>query len=104
MATAAMLDRALYATLFEVERGLFHAQYRSSGFGPGSAIMLMNTSNLPVYQVADTATDARRRIETTARLEGYDLVIWDDLDTDSVPPRTLYGQDRLPQGQAVLPG
>jgi hypothetical protein len=99
-----MLDRALHATLCEVERGLFHAQYRSSGFAPGSATMLTNTSNLPIYQVGLTASDARHSIETTARLAGYDLVIWDDMDTDSALHRTPYGQDRLPEGQAASPG
>lgn len=62
--------RELYARLCEVERGLFHVNYRTGHED-------CQTQTLPRYQVGACASDAMRRIEESARLNGYRLVVWD---------------------------
>ncbi len=64
-------ERMLYATLCEVERGLFHVSYRMEGAGLGK-------HHLPLYQLGTCAAEARLLIEQQALQSGYTSVVWDD--------------------------
>ena len=63
-------NREIHACLCEVERGLFHVNYRI-----GNADR--QTHQLPPYQLGVCASDAMQRIEESARLNGYGFVVWD---------------------------
>jgi len=63
--------RFLRATLCEVERGLFHVNYRTD-------TAAWDVHELPRYQLAGNAFDAKRRIESAARGCGFGIVLWDD--------------------------
>jgi hypothetical protein len=67
MGGAIVSKRTLYATLCEIERGVFYASY------PGSD---PDAEKLATYQTGSSAADAKRRIELNARALGYDAVIW----------------------------
>jgi hypothetical protein len=60
----------IQATLCEIERGLFQLSYRT-----GNAALRVD--ELPIYQVAASADDAKRRVEVRAMQCGFDLVVWD---------------------------
>lgn len=60
----------LYATLCEVERGLFHVAYRVEGKGLGH-------HPLPRYELGTSALDAQSRVEQHARECGYLSVVWE---------------------------
>jgi hypothetical protein len=74
-------ERTLYATLCEVERGLFHVSYRMEGPGLGK-------HRLPLYQLGTSASEVRRLIEQQAREHGYASVVWDSLLPDTPIHRT----------------
>jgi hypothetical protein len=60
----------LRATLFEIERGLFHVSYRTdTAEWPGH--------KMPAYQTGISASDAREQIEARARGCGFESVVWD---------------------------
>ena len=81
--------KVLRATLCEIERGVFYASYPDAG--PGIAIDV-------IYQVGASATDAKRKIEQTARQHGYEIVIWKD---DLAEP--LFAGNDQTSGIARLP-
>jgi hypothetical protein len=72
--------KTLHATLYEIERGLFQVSYRAD--------FLENEKFfLPPFQVAASASDARRHIEQKAREQRYEEIIWDaELVAPAVPP------------------
>jgi membrane-bound lytic murein transglycosylase B len=72
-------ERTLFATLCEVELGLFHVTYRVDGVGFGNP-------NLPRYEVGATASQAQRRIEQQARECGYSAVVWETAFAAVPPP------------------
>jgi hypothetical protein len=96
MGTANRLDRTLRATLCEIERGLFHASYRSIGFGVDSTSMAPNQNNLPIYHLARTASDARDDIERIARAIGFETIVWEDADIFAGTPGR---RNHLPVGR-----
>lgn len=59
--------RTLYATLCEIECGVFYTSY------PGSD---PDANKLTTYQTGTSAADAKLRIELGARALGYDTIIW----------------------------
>jgi hypothetical protein len=61
--------RILRATLCEIERGVFYATYFQERTAP-------DTEDLPHYQIGKSASDAKQRIERTARAIGYETVCW----------------------------
>ena len=61
----------LRATLCEVERGLFHSNYRTD-------TAAADVHEMPRYILAGSTADAMRRIEKAARRCGFELVLWDD--------------------------
>jgi hypothetical protein len=63
-------EQMVYATLCEIERGLFHIVYRMNGKGLGH-------HPLPRYEVGACEAEARLRVEQRARECGYDFVVWD---------------------------
>ncbi len=70
----------LFVSVFEIERGLFHATYRSTE----------NTAavrRLPPYQVGSCIADAKARIALSAQASGYETIIWDDSESslDGMP-------------------
>jgi hypothetical protein len=98
MGAASMLDRTIRATLCEIERGLFHARYRSTDPLTRRGESVLNHHYLPIYQVAPCAADAMKEIEATARAGGYDAVVWEDaLPAPAISP-PVYGRDSFSQG------
>ncbi len=76
-------ERMLYATLCEVERGLFHVSYRMEGAGLGK-------HHLPLYQLGTCASEARLLIEQQALESGFASVVWDDTSGDTpIQPTAL---------------
>jgi hypothetical protein len=71
MQYSSMLERKLWATLCEIEPGLFSVRYRSNATD-GSVL------DMPIYQVATCAADAEQRIENRARTCGFEAVVWDN--------------------------
>jgi hypothetical protein len=65
--------RWLWATVCEIEPGLYQAIYSNTGSIP-------DEDNLPAYKSAVSAEDARRRFERGAREFGYDTVTWIDVN------------------------
>jgi hypothetical protein len=65
-----LLGRKLWATLCEIEPGLFSVRYRCN-VADGSV------HDMPVYQVATCIAEAEQRIENRARTCGFDAVMWD---------------------------
>jgi hypothetical protein len=61
--------RSLWATICEIEPGLYQAIYSNTGSVP-------DEDNLPAYQSAVSAEDARRRFERSVRAFGYDTITW----------------------------
>jgi hypothetical protein len=78
MAKSKRTDRTLRASLCEIERGLFHARYRRAARGMDSTGLASMMLNLPDYQVAATALEAKRTIEDNAYLLGFETVLWED--------------------------
>jgi hypothetical protein len=71
MQYSSMLGRKLWATLCEIEPGLFSVRYRSNATD-GSVL------DMPIYQVATCAADAEQRVENRARTCGFEAVVWDN--------------------------
>jgi hypothetical protein len=69
MEAARRYGKILRATLCEIERGVFYATYFQDKTGP-------DTESLPHYQVGNSASDAKQRIEGNARALGYEAVRW----------------------------
>lgn len=78
MGSRVMLGGTLRATLCEVERGLFHVNYRSEAVD-------WDVHELPLYQVGTSAADAQQRIEQRAQECGFDIVTWDHVLVDPAP-------------------
>lgn len=70
--------QVLRATLCEVERGLFHVNYRTD-------TALSDFHELPRYQLGGSGSDAKRRIERAARRCGFAIVLWDDATGAATP-------------------
>jgi hypothetical protein len=62
--------KTLYASLFEVQRGLFQINYRAD-------FMQQEKFYLPPYQAGACASDVREQIEHMARAQGYEAIVWD---------------------------
>jgi hypothetical protein len=60
---------ALWATIFEIEPGLFQAIYSNTGSE-------VDEGELPSYQTGAGIADAKRRFEHSARVLGYRTVTW----------------------------
>ena len=69
MATAIKCHGTLYATLCEIERGVFYASYHDCDSAS-------DTDELTSYQTGPTALDAKRQIELAAHALGYETVVW----------------------------
>jgi hypothetical protein len=67
MGSRILCGHFLQATLCEVERGLFHVTYLADTAVPV----------LPSYQVGTCAADAKQRIESQAKIYGFETVVWD---------------------------
>lgn len=65
--------RWLWATLCEIEPGLFQAVYSNTG-------SVSDEQQLPAYQTGVNATDARRRFEKETRAFGYGAITWIDVN------------------------
>jgi len=61
---------ALSASISAIDNGLFHATYRSDA-------AVAERRQLPHYQVGASVSEARRKIEETAHLLGFETIIWD---------------------------
>jgi hypothetical protein len=61
---------ALNASISAIDNGLFHATYRTDA-------AVEERRQLPHYQVGASVSDARRKIEETAHLLGFETIIWD---------------------------
>lgn len=94
MGTRGSTQSTLRATLCEIERGLFHARYLTPPSGT-------NARDLPVYQVAMSATDAKLWIEESARALGYKTIIWEAGHPHQKTPLLVGGRDRSPDEQEV---
>jgi hypothetical protein len=70
MGSRRLRAQILRATLFEIERGLFHVSYRTD-----TAEWVGH--EMPAYQTGTSASDARQRIEARARGYGFESVVWD---------------------------
>jgi len=70
MPTASIHGSTLCASISAIENGLFHAIYRTNDGGS-------DTRQLPAYQVGASVSDARRQIEQSAHLLGYETIVWD---------------------------
>ncbi|HEX4366078.1 MAG TPA: hypothetical protein VH023_04575 [Rhodopila sp.] len=81
MGGAIVSTRTLYATLCEIECGVFYASYPKSD---------PDTDRLATYQTGTSAADAKRRIEFVAHALGYDVVIW--TQTIAVPLFASHGK------------
>lgn len=86
--------RPLRATLCELERGLFHINYRTDTAAP-------DVHELPRYQVGASSSDAKRRIEKAARRCGFAIVLWDDATVVAAP---LGGQEHAPAAARLAAG
>ena len=65
---------ALWATIFEIEPGLFQAIYSNTGSE-------VDESELPSYQTGAGIAEAKRRFEHSARALGYGTVTWVEVNT-----------------------
>jgi len=70
MPIGSMHGATLRASISAIENGLFHATYRTTKAAS-------DTRQLPAYQVGASVSDARREIEQSAHLLGYETVVWD---------------------------
>lgn len=86
--------RDLRATLCQVERGLFHINYRTDTAEP-------DVHELPRYQLGASASDAKRRIEKAARRCGFASVLWDDA---TVIAASLGGSEIVPAATGLAAG
>jgi hypothetical protein len=102
MATANEPNRTLRASLCEIERGLFLASYRG-GFPGRSIVPPPDLQHLPVYQLARCASDARAKIEFSARAIGYDGIDWEETFDAPVVTVVASKQGRTPHGTAAPP-
>ena len=68
----------LRATLCQVERGLFHVNYRCDS-------TVADIHDLPRYQLGANSLEAKRRIERAARTCGFSSVLWDDAMVVAAP-------------------
>jgi hypothetical protein len=59
----------LWATICEIEPGLYQAVYSNSGSAS-------DEGNLPAYQTGDGKADAKRRFEDSVRGFGYNAITW----------------------------
>jgi len=97
MGTGSKIQSTLRATLCEIERGLFRARYLTPPSGT-------NARDLPVYQVAVSATDAKLWIEESARALGYHTIVWEEGNPHQKSPLLSGGYDRSPdEREAALP-
>jgi hypothetical protein len=72
-------EALLYATVCEIEHGLFYADFQMPGHAP-------NVHRLPAYQVGLSAADAKSHMADALRDLGFRTVIW--RDGLVVPPPT----------------
>jgi hypothetical protein len=72
-------EALLYATLCEIEYGLFYAAYHIQGHA-------LNLHRLPAYQVGVSADEAKSHMVEALRELGIHTVIW--RDGLVVPPHT----------------
>jgi len=73
--------RGLWATICEIEPGLFQAVYSNTGSASGER-------ELPVYETGLGLTDAKRRFEKDVQGFGYSAITWIDVNVaDLVLPR-----------------
>jgi hypothetical protein len=71
----------LWATICEIEPGLFQAIYSNTGSALGE-------QNLPVYETGHGLTEAKRRFEKDVQAFGYSDITWVDVNAaDLVLPR-----------------
>jgi len=59
----------LWATICEVEPGLFRAIYSNSGSA-------WDEEKFPAYQTGSNKADAKRRFESDVRALGYSVITW----------------------------
>ena len=78
MESERLRQRVLRATLCQVECGLFHINYRTDSIAA-------EMHDLPRYQLGANASEAKRRIERTARKCGFSMVQWDDAMVVAAP-------------------
>ncbi len=78
MESERLRQRVLRATLCQVERGLFHINYRTDS-------VAAEVHDLPRYQLGTSGSEAKRRIERTARKCGFSSVLWDDAMAVTAP-------------------
>jgi hypothetical protein len=71
MPAASKHSHTLCASISIVENGLFHASYRAGVAGS-------EVKQLPAYQLGKSLSDARRQIERSAHLLGYESIVWDE--------------------------
>ncbi|WP_428491803.1 hypothetical protein [Rhodopila sp.] len=78
MESERLRQRVLRATLCQVERGLFHINYRTDSIAA-------ELHDLPRYQLGASGSEAKRRVERTARKCGFSSVLWDDAMVVTAP-------------------
>jgi hypothetical protein len=61
--------RQLWATICEIEPGLYQTIYSNTGSAA-------EEGKLPLYQTGECPSDAKRRIEHSVRALGYDAITW----------------------------
>ena len=77
---------ALWATICEIEPGLFQAIYSNTGSD-------VDEGELPSYQTGAGIADAKRRFEHSARVLRYRTVTWVEVNTAAL---IFSGRARLP--------
>jgi hypothetical protein len=63
----------LWATVLEIESGLFRAVYSNAGTE-------MDTDKLPQYHRASSAGEAKQEFEHSAQIAGFGIVTWVDVN------------------------
>jgi hypothetical protein len=73
--------RRLWATICEIEPGLYQAIYSNTGSAA-------EEGKLPAYQTGECPSDAKRRFEHSVRALGYDAITWIEvMAADVILPR-----------------
>jgi hypothetical protein len=70
---------SLWATICEIEPGLFRAVYSNAGTA-------VDLGKLPQYQTSSCVSEVRRQFEQSAATLGFGPITWIDVDMTPFPP------------------